>query len=103
VSSDKNILIDSRPIGYYKDQNKLMIEKVIIPEELDSEHIIFALLDDGQDGLCCDKGQGLFHIFVGGIDAVNLIAKGSSFTRLQHFDIDLQQRTTSTGNGGIRM
>lgn len=80
-----------------------MIEKVIIPEELDSEHIIFALLDDGQDGLCCDKGQGLFHIFVGGIDAVNLIAKGSSFTRLQHFDIDLQQRTTSTGNGGIRM
>ncbi len=37
----------------------------------------------------CDKGQGLFQVFVGDIGEEYLVVKGSHFQRLQHFDIDL--------------
>ena len=94
ITSDKNELIESRPIGYYTEKNILSIERIPIPENFNSEGIIFAFLDDGQDGLCCDKGQGLFQVFVGPLSDNNLVAKGSKFTRLQHFDIDMV-RTTS--------
>ncbi len=100
ISSDKNELIASKAIGSYNESNKLIVEKVKIPEEYSTNTIIFALLDEGRDGLCCDKGQGLFQVFVGNISPENLVAKGSKFTRLQHFDIDLQ-RTTQSSNGKI--
>ena len=48
----------------------------------------------------CDKGQGLFQVFVGDIADDNLVIKGSKFQRLQHFDINLFDQssyTTSTG------
>ncbi len=53
ISSAKNEVIASKPIGFYKRKNKLIIEKVGIPEKylLYSDNIMFALLDNGQDGL----------------------------------------------------
>ena len=53
ISSAKNEVIASKPIGYYKRKNKLIIEKVRIPEQylLSSDNVMFALLDNGQDGL----------------------------------------------------
>lgn len=53
ISSSKNELIASKPTGFYKRKNQLIIEKVRIPDQYlySSDSIVFALLDNGQDGL----------------------------------------------------
>mmetsp|Transcript_16699 Transcript_16699/g.19060 ORF Transcript_16699/g.19060 Transcript_16699/m.19060 type:complete len:685 (+) Transcript_16699:162-2216(+) len=90
VYSDQNELIESKTIGAYKDkENKLVLERIEIPEVYASGGFIFAILDDGHDGLCCDKGQGFYQLFIGDISEEKVVAKGSTFTRLEHSEFDL--------------
>ncbi len=56
-----------------------------------SDGIIFALLDNGRNGLCCENGQGFFQVFLGDIADNIVVAKGSEFKRVQHFEINLHQ------------
>ncbi len=112
VSSSRNELISSKPIGSYSYssyKNKLVLERVYVPEgytysssknnkndisstSRSSDGMIFVtILDSGKNGLCCDSGQGFFQIFLGDISENNVVVKGSKFKRVQYFDISLHQ------------
>ncbi len=108
VYSDKNEPISSKPVGSYSDssyKNKLVTERVYVRvpggdfDGYKNIHgIFFTLLDNGRNGLCCDSGQGFFQIFLGDISENMVVAKGSKFSRVQHFDISLQQVSKAFGS-----
>jgi len=99
VTSSMNEMISFKSIGSYTEKNKLVIERVQIPEQYSNDGIMFALLDNGKNGLCCNFGQGFFQIFLGDLSDDIVIAKGSKFSRLQHIDIDLNKIPSTTVNG----
>ena len=99
ILSDDNIIEKKMP-GAYKEKNKLVIEKVRIPIEYDASSIKFAIVDDGNDGLCCNKGQGLFQVFVGDIADGNMVAKGSMFKTPQACIFNMHEPFHFSGSGG---
>ena len=92
TSVETQELLTSKPFGSYNGKkNSMIFEKFMLPENSGnaSDQYIFAILDSGRDGMCCDKGQGFFQVFYGGIADNKVMFRGGSFTYLQQFIFQL--------------
>lgn len=96
TSVETQELLMSKPFGTYSGKdNSMVFETVPLPTEPTNanDQYIFAILDSGRNGLCCEEGQGFFQVFYGDISDDKIMFRGGSFKYLQQFIFDL--------NGGI--
>lgn len=68
-AEDQKTIIDSREVGSYSGDNKMKVIKENIM--LDGQHdkptkYVFAILDTGNNGLCCDHGSGHYKLYLDG-------------------------------------
>ena len=114
TSVETQELLMSKSFGTYSGKdNKIVFEKVSLPTypNEDNQQYIFAILDAGRDGLCCEKGQGFFQVFYGDMADNKVMFRGGDFKYLQQFIFDLNggiitsppvaQRIDRSNNGGI--
>ncbi len=92
TSVETQELLFSKEIGSYKGKkNDVVVEKVLLPESASkSSKFIFAILDDGRDGLCCEKGQGFYQVFYGNMADDKVLFHGAEFKYLQQFIFGLK-------------
>lgn len=96
TSVETQELLMSKPFGTYSGKdNSMVFETVPLPTEPTNanDQYIFAILDSGRNGLCCEEGQGFFQVFYGDMADGKIMFRGGSFKYLQQFMFDL--------NGGI--
>jgi hypothetical protein len=96
TSVETQELLISKPFGTYSGKdNSMVFETVPLPTEPTNanDHYIFAILDSGRNGLCCEEGQGFFQVFFGDMADDKVMFRGGNFKYLQQFMFDL--------NGGI--
>lgn len=89
---DTQELLISKPFGFYAGkQSSMVFEKFVLPKavEGESKEYIFAVLDSGRDGMCCEKGQGFFQVFYGDMSDNEIMFRGGTFTYLQQFIFQL--------------
>lgn len=92
TSIETRKLLISKPFGSYTGKkNSLVFEKFTLPDPSTalSDQYIFAVLDSGRDGLCCENGQGFFQVFYGEMSDNNVMFRGGTFSYLDQFIFQL--------------
>lgn len=92
TSVETQELLFSKRIGSYKGKkNDVVVEHFMLPDTaVKSSQYIFAILDNGRDGLCCEKGQGFYQVFYGSMEENKVLFQGDKFKYLQQFIFGLQ-------------
>ena len=93
TSIESEELLGSKQFGsYVGKKNSIISEKLTLPLPNESgnegDQYVFAILDSGRDGLCCEKGQGFVQVFYGGIDDGVVMFRGGSFKYMDQFIFD---------------
>lgn len=92
TSVEDQKLIMSKPFGTYSgNDNSIAIETVTLPStpNTGNQQYVFAILDAGRNGLCCEKGEGFFQVFYGDMADNKVMFRGGNFKYLQQFIFDL--------------
>jgi len=91
TSVETQELLLSKPIGFYEGmKNEIVLETIPFPmTATKSSQYIFAMLDKSRDGLCCDKGQGMYQVFYGSLADNKVLFQGERYKYLQQFIFDI--------------
>lgn len=94
ISSLQNqVTIDSKPTGSYFDQPHSTIEEQVwlYGPEYGSQQYLFAIFDNGSDGLCCDNGPGFYNVYLEG----DLLFGGDIYTNLEEYVFTIEWPTSA--------